>query len=210
MDNNSNNIIIILDLGHGGINEKKLYTTSPNKMFKHKNGEVAYEGVINREIGKLVDYKLKLKGYNTVFTVQPNDFTDVPLKERVKFSKRFNKNNSIFVSFHSNASISHKGKGLELYTTKGQTKSDILAEYIGQEWIKDFPNIKFRADKTDGDVDKESQHYVTRKTLCPAVLLEILFFDNQEDWQLLKDKTFLNAISESTAKGIIKYINNYV
>ena len=50
---------IILDFGHGGIDQNGTYTTAPAKMFTFSNGEIAYEGVLNRQIGGLVEIYLK-------------------------------------------------------------------------------------------------------------------------------------------------------
>ena len=44
-----------------------------------------------------------------------------------------------------------------------------------------FPDEKYRLDYSDGDVDKEANFYVLRKTKMPAVLLEMWFFDNYND-----------------------------
>ena len=44
---------IILDFGHGGIDENGNYTTL-GKKHTFPNGETAYEGVINRRIGGML------------------------------------------------------------------------------------------------------------------------------------------------------------
>lgn len=48
---------IIIDPGHGGINSQGVYTTQ-GKSYKFPNGEIAYEGVINRNISKALGNKL--------------------------------------------------------------------------------------------------------------------------------------------------------
>ena len=181
---------IILDYGHGGIDSNGKYTTAPSKMFKFDNGDIAYEGVLNRQIGGLVERLLKcLKpDLNVLTTVQESDPKDVSLYERVQFANKFNKKETILVSIHSNASTSHKARGFEIFTTKGFTKSDILAEKIANR-VQELYNkidLKLRFDTSDGDKDKEVDFYVLRKTTMPAVLLECLFFDNKEDFKKLK------------------------
>ena len=59
---------------------------------------------------------------------------------------------------------------------------------------------------SDGDIDKESQFYVLRKTVCPAVLIENLFFDNRADFELLRSVTFQKRLSWRISQGIIRYI----
>ena len=89
------NYNIILDCGHGGVDSLGKYTTAPAKMFTFPNGEVAYEGKLNREIGKRVGDYLTELGYCPLYTVAPSDSKDVSLKNRVTFANKFNSNNTI-------------------------------------------------------------------------------------------------------------------
>lgn len=197
---------IVIDLGHGGINSKGIYTTFPNKMFTFKDGSVIYEGVINRQIGKRVYDFLEELGYCPSYTVFPDNSKDLKLSTRVEYINNFETEKTIGISFHSNASISHKARGFEIWTSKGETRSDILATYVGEEIIDEFPNLKFRSDYSDGDLDKESQFYILRKTNCPMILIESLFFDNKEDATLLQSETFQKRLAWRIANGIIRYL----
>lgn len=197
---------IIIDCGHGGIDANGKYTTAPNKMFKFPDGTIVYEGVINRKIGIQLGRKLAEQCQFVHFTVHPYIATDLSLKKRVEFANKFSKEETLFISLHSNASVSHKGRGFEIFTTVGKTKSDYLATCIGEQIIKDFPQLKFRADFSDGDLDKEVNHYVTKNVKMPAVLIEILFFDNRDDHDILITDTFQNAVTDSISEGILKYI----
>ncbi len=200
------NFNIIIDCGHGGINSKGVYTTAPNKMHTFSDGEVIYEGVINRQIGKRVFEFLEELGYCPVYVVHPDDSRDLPLKRRVNYINSFDPKNSIGVSFHSNASPGHNARGHEIWTSVGETRSDILATYIGEEIIDEFPEIRFRPDFSDWDLDKESQFYILRKTLCPFVLLELLFFDNKKDAELLKSPNYQKRVAWRITNGIIRYL----
>ena len=63
-------------------------------------------------------------------------------------------------------------RGYSVYTTKGNTKSDILAEILMKEFKLKFPELKARTDTTDGDLDTEEDFTVLVKTNCPSVLIE--------------------------------------
>lgn len=131
---------IILDFGHGGIDSNGQYTTAPAKMHKFPNGEVAYEGEINRQIGGMLALYLNTQRlrYNVVMTVNTYDPTDVSLDRRVEIANKYNKDESILISVHSNAtSPSGRGRGFEIFTSRGLTKSDQLATEIGTV-IRDF------------------------------------------------------------------------
>lgn len=198
---------IILDFGHGGIDENGNYTTAPSKMYKFENGEIAYEGVLNRQIGGyLYTYLKDNTNLNILCTVKEDDPTDISLQQRVRFINQYTAYETLFVSIHCNAG---KGSGFEIFTTKGTTNSDKLAECIADEieiLYKEL-NLKLRYDFSDGDKDKEENFFVLRNTYCPAVLIECLFFDNYEDYKFLKDPNFQTKCAFHIYKGILKYIN---
>ncbi|BAV39312.1 N-acetylmuramoyl-L-alanine amidase [Tenacibaculum phage pT24] len=198
----TNTYKIIIDCGHGGI-KNNVYTTYPNKMHKFQNGEIAYEGVINRNIGKVLNEKLELNDFKTIFIVEPSDPTDLPLTERVKKANKIK--NSLYISIHCNA-FNTKARGFEVWTSKGETKSDKLAELVYKQ-VEKHMDLRMRKDTTDGDHDKESQFYVLKNTNMPAILLECLFFDNWDDYQLSKDECFIDKLCDCFVSGIIEFIN---
>lgn len=201
-------MMIILDPGHGGIDANGNYTTAPKKMHRLSDGTFMYEGFINRLISVEIAMLLESKGINYIYTVEPTDATDISLKKRVEIERSVTED-SIFLSIHSNASKNHNASGLELFTNVGETDSDKVATEIMDQWELDFEKIKIRKDTSDGDPDKETNFYVLKNTKGKAVLLEILFFDNEKDAQLLQDKCFRKKIAESTVNGIINFLNQY-
>jgi N-acetylmuramoyl-L-alanine amidase len=200
---------VILDYGHGGLTSDGVYTTAPSKMHRFNDGVIAYEGVLNRQIGRQVERcLLDHHNINIIRTVAHNDPTDLPLADRVRIANQYDPSSTIFVSIHCNASPSHTARGFEIFTTVGETKSDILAECISQSvsYSLDKYNVRFRKDTSDGDSDKESNFYVLRNTKCPAVLLECGFFDNRFDYELLSDPLFQADLGSFIYTGIMNYI----
>lgn len=200
---------IVLDFGHGGLNKFGQYTTAPNKMHTYPCGEVAYEGVLNREIGARLHKKLDNTNLNVVATVDADDSRDKSLSYRVRVANTYNPKETIFISIHSNA-FNGDVRGFEIYTTVGTTESDKVAENVYNEVSELYSELKLRLrhDFSDGDPDKEVDFYVLRKTKCPAVLIECLFFDNWEDFKFLKDKCFQEKLANAIYKGIINYVDN--
>lgn len=177
------NYVWILDAGHGGIKDGA-YTTAPAKMYQHQDpkGFTIYEGVINRAIAKLV--WLELAALNIDFKLVYDEQEDYSLAKRVNIAdKIFEKDKrAIYLSIHSNAG---GGRGIEIFTSHGQTKSDKIANIFCETYQKLLPDFPFRCDKADGDDDKEAEFYVLRKTDCPAILVENLFFDNRKEAEYL-------------------------
>lgn len=202
---------IVLDFGHGGLDKSGHYTTDPKigKLHKFPNGDVAYEGVINRWLGEAIVDKLRkhLPNLERVMTVHYTDPTDLPLDKRVKVANKYNPSETFFVSIHCNAANT-KARGFEIFTTEGQNGSDSLAECIADEVEKLYKTLglQVRFDKSDGDKDKEASFYVLRKTRCLSVLLETLFFDNEEDFKVLRNPDFQERYAEAVVLGIKNFI----
>ena len=200
---------IVLDFGHGGLDKFGEYTTAPSKMKKFDNGEIAYEGVLNRQIGARLHRKLAGTNLNVVTTVDADDSRDKSLSYRVRVANQFDPKETILISIHSNA-FNGSARGFELFTSKGVTESDKVAESIANEVesVYNELNLKLRYDFSDGDKDKEADFYVLRKSKCPAVLIECLFFDNWEDYKFLKDLYFQERLAIALYKGIMNYVDS--
>ena len=110
---------------------------------------------------------------------------------------------TVLVSVHANAG---KGSGFEAWTSKGKTRSDLLAELILDAAPKYLKGFAVRKDVTDGDGDKESNDFsLLTKTLCPAVLTENLFMDTLKDYQFLCSHAGRVAIAEMHVAAILNY-----
>jgi N-acetylmuramoyl-L-alanine amidase len=200
----------ILDAGHGGVDKNGNYTTDQklNKRFRFNDGFEILEGVINRKVTQKLYTMLMNAGVD--FVLVYDEINDWTLQKRVQLANQIHgkKKNCIYLSIHSNAG---KGNGFEVFTSIGETKSDKIADYFCRQYKKDFPNYKFRADTTDGDLDKEADFYVLKNTNCPAVLVENLFFDERSQAEYLSSekgqddiaRCLFNAIREiETTKPI--------
>jgi N-acetylmuramoyl-L-alanine amidase len=194
------NFTWLLDAGHGGMHEDH-YTTAPSKMFTFPDGLVIYEGVINRKITDILIGLMEENGirYKKVY----HDAHDYSLPFRVSIADAvYQKDKScIYLSIHSN---SGGGSGFEIFTSPGQSKSDKVANIFCEVYQSSFPDIKFRSDKSDGDADKEENFYVLRKTDCPALLVENLFFDNRREAEILLSEVGQKKIAKCLFDCIMK------
>ena len=192
---------IFIDNGHGLMTAGK---RSPDGQFR--------EPFYNREIARRVVSDLLDRGYDAELLVPEDD--DVSLAERVRRVNAacflMGKQNVILVSIHVNAA----GNGLKwlnatgwsVYTCKGQTASDKLAECLCQAAIKNFPGQRIRTDMSDGDMDWEEGFYILRKSLCPAVLTENFFMDNHSDLEYLQSRAGKQAVVDTHVEGIVEWL----
>lgn len=187
-----NKPLIILDPGHGGINPATGKYVTPGKRSFHKvDGSVYFEGVGNRIFAKKWAKILGIHGYDVDFTVHPDDWEDVPLYKRTrKINSLAKTRDVIMISIHANAAPSPKARGHEAFTYFGQTQADIIADLWLKNFHKKFPEIALRTDLSDGDLDKEANFAMVRDTSCPAILIELLFYTNDDDVRLLRSPNF--------------------
>jgi N-acetylmuramoyl-L-alanine amidase len=212
-------MIILIDNGHGCNTEQngKFSPLLDNSMnigsdFTNKGRfrEWKYNRVISHQV---VDILVEL-GYDARL-VTPED-TDISLSERVRrintICNKEGDGNVLLVSVHSNAvgdgSQWMTGKGWEAYTTRGKTRSDILAEFLYSRADKNVGDRKIREDWTDGDRDKEADFYIIKKAKCPAVLTENFFYDNKDDLKYLTSDEGVHGVVRLHVEGIIDFIKS--
>ena len=192
---------ILIDNGHGQSTPGK---RSPDGRF--------LEFQFNRTIAKQIVDDLRDRGYDAELLVPEDD--DIPLKDRCKrvndIVAREGKQNVILISIHANAFGNGKEwtkpSGWSVYTSKGQTKADDLAEQLAKAAIKNLPQMKMRAEKSDGDLDYKENFYILKHTACPAVLTENGFYTNKEDLAILESREGRRAITDLHVEGIVEHL----
>ena len=113
----------------------------------------------------------------------------------------------LFVSIHCNSAASPSAQGYEVWTSPGDTESDVLATCIYAQIAMEFPDRTGRADYSDDDPDKESRFYVLVHTEAPACLVEMVFISNDEEAALLADARWQSRQAGAIARGIAEYAN---
>ena len=193
---------VLIDNGHGLNTPGK---RSPDGTF--------LEASYNREIAKRIVADLTDRGYDAQLLV-PEDH-DIPLSERAKrvniVCSVLGKSNVILISVHVNAAGNGSkwlnATGWSVYTCKGQTESDRLADCLCEAAIKHFPGRRIRTDFSDSDPDWEENFSLLSNTLCPAVLTENFFMDSRSDLEYLQSRAVKQAIVDTHVEGIIEYLH---
>lgn len=192
---------VLIDNGHGIDTPGK---RSPDGRFR--------EYLWNREVAQLVLEGLLEWGVDAQLVVRETN--DVSLRNRVNrintICNQLGASNVLLISIHSNAmgngSQWMSAKGWSAYTTKGNTESDLVAEFLYDAFEEEFKERRIRKDMSDGDRDWEENFYIIQKTRCPAVLTENFFYDNQEECAFLLSNLTKWRVAQATIKGIINYL----
>jgi len=142
------------------------------------------EGNLNRKIGYLVESKLKKLGH-TVIDCTVNSASSVT-SALDSISNKANANGcELFISIHHNAG---GGNGTEILTYRAQ--SNVYTINI----LRQMQGIGYKS----RGVKDGSGLSVIRKTNMKALLIEVCFYDNEDDMRLWS----VERISDSIVKGI--------
>lgn len=190
------NVLVQLDAGHGS-------NTAGKRSPIWSDGTQLFEWQYNRDLVKLISLGLRKYGVKTFILVP--EITDVPLPIRTKRSNALTaKQQSILVSVHGNAG---GGTGVEVWTSKGQTRSDTLATLWFESAQRKMQSIwPLRKDVSDGDPDKEESFWMLTQTACPAILTENGFMDTESDCRKMMDPEVQQIIADVHVESILKYI----
>jgi N-acetylmuramoyl-L-alanine amidase len=192
-------MIILLDNGHG--------IDTPGKMSPvWSDGRQLFEWKFNRELVKSICETLKVVGIKS-FILVPEE-ADIPISERCRRVNFFNTSDDYFlISVHANAG---KGSGWEIWTSKAETKSDILAEYFcnsAREYLTEFP-MRFLSTFPGEGRDKDADFAILHHTRCPAVLTENLFMDNEKDCIFIMSRSGKEILTDLHIDAIQKIIRD--
>ena len=117
----------------------------------------------------------------------------------------------VCISIHNNDADAPSARGIEVWTSRGEDKSDILATLLYKLAPLLLPGTPMRTDYVDGDPDKEKNWNIVRPDLvgCPAVLIECGFMSNPAELELLKSSDYRSRLAFWIAAGIHGFLSLY-
>lgn len=133
--------------------------------------------------------------------------TYISLTQRALFANHFKAD--IFISIHANADPDEdapgmpEAKGEEIWIYKGSKEAKKLAVAMKDHVNDFFPDHGFRG------IKETTGLYVLRKTIMPAILIEIGFIDNLSEYENLKSPMIRNRIGHLIVNGIKRYAKYY-
>lgn len=189
---------IILDAGHGGFD----------------GGAQAVDGTvekdINLEIAKQLKEILTFCDFDVIMTRTFDTGTEDDASQSIKDRKVSDMQNrleltvkhpdSIFVSIHLNKFTTSSANGAQVFYSKNNQDSIVLANAIQS-------SISKRLQPNNERVVKQgtSSTYLLYKTKIPAVIVECGFLSNAQELELLKNEEYQRKMAFAIFCGICEY-----
>ena len=191
--------VIVIDAGHGG-----------------EDGGASANGLLEKDINLSIALKLRdmlsISGYKVVMTrdsdisvydsssgtTREKKVSD--LKNRVKIIN--DSKNNILVSIHQNKFEQSQYFGTQMFYSKNDPKSAVLAEELRKS-VTGFlqPDNKRELKQADSNI------YILDKAQVPAVIVECGFLSNEEEAKKLEDDGYQQKMAFSIYSGIMGYVN---
>lgn len=201
-DVNSSDIsepIIVIDAGHGG-----------------EDGGAVANNIVEKDINLSISKKLKdifkASGFIVITTRDKDKMINTngsSLRERKVSDMKnrlelFNKNeNNIVVSIHQNKFSQEKYSGTQVFYSKNNPQSEIMAKYIRKNIAKLIQPENERAAKpADGSI------YLLYNSKVPAVIVECGFISNYTEANKLKDNNYQKKFAFAIYSGVLEFYNN--
>ena len=190
--------IVVIDAGHGGSDP------GAGSTFTDAYGSEKFvEKEINLAVATKVANILKANGISVKMTRTGDTYPS--LSDRSDLANEIGA--SMFVSIHSNAIENNPEiNGIEVYyaSTNNDTRYGVSSSQLAKDIYKNLIND---TKATPRNV-KTEQHYVTRTSEMPAVLIEIGFITNKTEAENLANSGYQDKLANAIANGIMKNLKN--
>ena len=187
-------IVIVLDAGHGGMDQGTKYFGID-------------EAKINLEIVKKLEKKLKQYGCVVVLTrTNENDLSNDSInKKREDMKNRIqiinDEKNDLLISIHMNSYQNENVQGLHVFYKNDSSSSKQIANILQKH-----ANLSLNQDKSI----KQGNFYILNNSRIPSVLIECGFLSNSIDRQNLVHDQYQNKVVDSIVVSILEFYENII
>lgn len=198
-------LLIILDPAHGEETPGKRSPDGKHREYKW-----------SRERIEVLIPRLQELGYQVELT--NTTALEVGLTHRKNAASEIARQNPslvpLLISIHNDAmtadgSWQNKASGISVWTSKGRTTSDILADIFINNIGDHLPDVKKRIYSHKQGEQSFENNFTVLMGAYSAMLLEIMFQDNKDDVARLADPAFCKQVEDWIVDSIEK-CNEYV
>ena len=197
-------LLVILDAGHGGLDSEGRYTTPGKRMVK--DDVTFYEGVNNRDNVKRIKEALEVLDIECVEVA--HEWKDTPLSNRVQKANELARGReAVYISIHSDAAGNgkdwHAAKGFSafIYNSTRSKKTKRLGQLMQQELVCNLGEMS-----RDRHM-RQAGFKVLRSTTMPAVLIEGGFHTNESEVKLMLTDEWKEALTKAVVDAVLIYIS---
>ena len=176
---------VFIDPGHGG-----------NDNGASGNGY--YEDVLNLQVAKRVESKLKSKGIDVKMSRTSDVY--IGLYERAEMANNYGAD--AFISIHQNSASSTSANGIETYYHTDKINYKGYADKIQTE------SISQTGARNRGT--KDANFVVIRESNMPSALFECGFISNKQESQKLASEWYQEKLASAIADSIEVYLKNNI
>ena len=196
---NQSTITIVLDAGHGG-----------------EDGGCEGNGLVEKDLTLDITFRiaslLREQGINVILTRDTDvllydknsDYTGKKkyqdVRRRLEIAQ--GQENPVLVSIHMNYFAQTQYSGLQVWYSKHDARSRILANLV-QSNVK----VELQPNNNRGIKEATSSIFLLNNATFPAVLIECGFLSNEDESHALGDENYRQKLSEIIFKSIMTYIS---
>ena len=177
----SDSFIVVIDAAHGGKDTGSSFDDFTEAQF-------------TLDLSNILSTKEKDPNIKFIFTRSSDEFKE--LRERADFANHHKAD--LFVSLHCNQSENLDVSGIELYFPEEGDyieSSELFCENLNSQFIDNQLTMSTRS-------IKPGKFFVTSRTECPSVILELGFISNTIDRKIMQDPIEIDKIATSIIKCI--------
>lgn len=186
--------IVVLDPGHGGPAPGARYF---NTNEKNINLKILYE--IGKEFFNSNTSQLK------VYYTRESD-VDLSLADRAAFADRIGAD--LFISLHMNANTNKSVYGTEVYYSNNNNKRN-QAGLNSETLAKLFVNCLSSDLNTNNRGTRAAKYTVVHKNTVPAILVELGFMSNKNDFAKISDPAFQYEAARALYETVLQVFETY-
>ena len=196
---NTSTVTVVLDAGHGG-----------------EDGGCEGNGLVEKDLTLDITFRiaslLREQGINVILTRDTDvllydknsDYTGKKkyqdVRRRLEIAQ--GQENPVLVSIHMNYFAQTQYSGLQVWYSKHDARSRILANLV-QSNVK----VELQPNNNRGIKEATSSIFLLNNATFPAVLIECGFLSNVDESRALGDENYRQKLSEIIFKSIMTYIS---
>ena len=176
--------LVVIDAGHGGHDPGASYGD-----LKEKD--------INLTTALALKRKLENAGFKVYMTRERDNY--VQLYDRAAIANQLNAD--LFISIHANAARNTAAKGVETLYAPDASRNNLNFARVIQS------GLLLGTGGVDRGVVSRPELVVIRETKMDAVLVEIGFLTNEDDYIKLKTNSYLEKAADGIFRGVLQYLD---